>query len=191
MGLQRSRLVRVVVAIALVALAAVGLRLSKGEEGGDYQVVRGRVGQPVAVTDGQVTVRDVRVGTALSRRDEVTAVTAGLFVVVRVEIAATGSVKVPLYDARVLVGDRSYESFGGYGTNQVPPGFATEQDLVFELDPAQLADLTLELRPGEVITAYPRRARIHLGITADNAEAWRAAGRDRVLEPGDPTKRGI
>ena len=45
MVLRRSRLVRVLVAIALVALAAVGLRLSETDE--SFEVVRGRVGEPV------------------------------------------------------------------------------------------------------------------------------------------------
>jgi hypothetical protein len=51
--------------------------------------------------------------------------------------------------------------------------------------------VTLELVPGGIITAYPEHARIHLGITADNAEAWRAAGRDQVVATADQTTRGI
>lgn len=187
---QRSRLVRVLVAIGLVALAAIGLRLSEGDEDA-AEIVRGRVGEPVAVNDGTVNARDVRVGTALSRNDEVYATTPGLFVVIRVEVAATGREEVATYDGRLLVDGRRYDALSGSSTGTVPPGFARESDLVFEVDPARLADLTLELRATEVVTAYPQWARIHLGITDDNAEAWRAAGRDQTLVTADRTSRGI
>lgn len=189
MVLRRSRLVRALVAIALVTLAAVGLRLSEGDEG--FEVVRGVRGEPVALNDGIVTATEVRVGTSLSREDEVYAVTPGLFLVVRVEVAATGERKLPGYNARALTGARRYEALRGSSVGNVPPGFSTEQDLVFEVDPAVLADITLELDPTELLTAYPEHARIHLGITEENAEAWRAAGRDQGVEPVDQSSRGI
>ena len=189
MVLRRSRLVRILVAIALVSLAAVGLRLSEGDE--DFEVVRGVIGTPVTLRDGTVTVTEVRVGTALSREGEVYAETPAVFLVVGTEIAATGPRKLPGYNSRVLVGSRRYDSLSGSNIGNVPPGFSSAQDLVFEVDPAVLADLTLELAPTELLTAYPEHARIHLGITEDNADAWRAAGRDQVIETRDQTSRGI
>ena len=190
MVLQRSRLVQLLVAIALVALAAVGLRLS---EGGDenFEIVRGVRGEPVALNEGTVIVTDVRVGTSLSREGEVYATTPGLFVVVRVEVAATGERDLPVHNARLLTGPRRYDAFNGSSVGNAPPGFATEQDVVVEVDPAVLADITLELGPSELLTAYPEHARIHLGITEENAEAWRAAGRDQVVETVDQSSRGI
>lgn len=189
MVLQRSRLVRVLVAIALVGLAAVGLRLSEGAQ--DFEVVRGVLSAPVSLNDGTVTASEVRVGTALGREGEVYAETPGLFVVVRVEVAATGRRELPVYSARLFTGSRRYDAFDGARVGNVPPGFATASDLVFEVDPAQLADLTLELAPSQVLTAYAEHARIHLGITDENAPAWRVAGRDQVLEPVDESSRGI
>ena len=55
-----------------------------------------------------------------------------------------------------------------------------------------LADITLELDPSELLTAYPEHARIHLGITEDNAEAV-AGRRPRPGrgEPADQSSRGI
>ena len=70
------------------------------------------------------------------------------------------------------------------------PGFEAAQDLVFEVDPAAVDDLTLELDHREFIRAYPERVRIHLGITRANAADWRDAGRDQVLTPLDQTTRG-
>ena len=189
MVLPRSRLVRILVAIALVALAAVGLRLSEGDE--DFEVVRGVIGTSVTLRDGTVTATEVRVGTALSREGEVYAETPGLFLVVRTEIAATGPRTLPGYNARVLSGSRRYDALSGSNLGNVPPGFSSAQDLVFEVDPAVLADLTLDLAPSELLTAYPEHARIHLGITGDNADAWRSAGRDQIVETRDHTSRGI
>ena len=189
MGLHRSRLTRVLVALALVALAAVGLRLSKS--GQDFELVRGVLGTPVVLRDGTVTATEVRVGTALGREGQAYADTPGLFVVVGTEVAATGPRTLPAHTARVLTGSRRYDALSGSDVGNVPPGFSSATDLVFEVDPAVLADLTLELAPAELLTGYPEHARIHLGITGDNADAWRAAGRDQVVEPRDPTSRGI
>ena len=190
MVLQRSRLVRVLVAIALVALAAVGLRLSEGDDGGSRSSAASAASRWPSTT-GRSPRPDVRVGTSLSREGEVYAITPGLFVVVRVEVAATGERKLPGYNARVLTGSRRYDAFTARTVGNVPPGFATEQDVVVEVDPAVLADITLELDPSELLTAYPEHARIHLGITEENAEAWRAAGRDQVVETVDQSSRGI
>jgi hypothetical protein len=189
MVLRRSRLIRILVAIALVCLAAVGLRLSEGED--NFEVVRGVLGTPVTVSDGTVTAAEVRVGTALSREGAVFGQTPGLFVVVRTEVAATGPREVPGYNARVLTGSRRYDALSGSNIGNVPSGFSSTQDLVFEVDPAVLADLTLELAPAELLSGYPEHARIHLGITRDNAEAWRSAGADQVIEIREPTSQGI
>jgi hypothetical protein len=189
MVLQRSRLVRVLVAIALVALAAVGLRLSEVDE--NFEVVRGVVGEPVTLNDGTVSAGEVRVGTALSREGEVYAETPGLFVVVKVEVAATGQQDLPSYNARLLTGSRRYDALGGANVGSVPPGFAATSDVVFEVDPAVLADVTMELAPAGILTAYEEHARIHLGITEANAEAWRAAGRNQIVGTAEPTNRGI
>jgi hypothetical protein len=189
MLLQRSRLLRVLVAIGLVALAAAGLRLSEPEEA-DFEVARGVLGEPVAIDGGNALADDVRVGTALSRDDEVYATTPGLFLVVRVEVSATGRDRIAGYQAELLTAERRYAALGGSVLGAVEPGFATAQDLVFEVDPAALDDLTLELDHREFIRAYPERVRIHLGITGANADDWRDASRDQVLTPLDQTTWG-
>jgi hypothetical protein len=190
MLLQRSRLLRVLVAIGLVALAAAGLRLSEPAED-DFEVVRGVVGTPVTIEGGTVQARDVRVGTALRRDDQVYATTPGLFVVVRVEVSATGRDEVAGYQSELLTRSRRYAALNGSELGDVAPGFADAEDLVFEVDPAEIDDLTLDLDHREFITAYSERVRIHLGITGANAQAWRDAGRDQVVTPVDRTSRGL
>lgn len=190
-GAARARLFRGLVAIALVALAAAGLRLSEGATGRAAEVVRGGLGEPVAVNGGTVTANRVRVGTTLVRYDRVEATTTGLFVAVRLEVAATGPAGIRAYDTRLLSGERSYANVGPLALGAVEPGFAEVRDVVFEVDPARIDDLTLELAPGEVLSGYAEQARIHLGITPDNAEQWRAAGRDQTVEPAPDSRRGL
>jgi hypothetical protein len=187
----RSGLLRLLVTIALVALAAVGLRLSEMHKDRNFEIVRGVLGEPVAVNGGTITASDVRVGTALSQRDEVYAVTPGLFVVVRVEVAATGPELIRPKDLRVFTKNRRYDDFGNTYTGQAEPGFASSMDAVFEVDPADLADLTLELYQVESVAGYAQHGRIHLGITRGNAEQWRAAGQEQTVETLQLSMRAV
>ena len=189
MVLRQVRVIRLLVAIVLVALAAVGLRLSEDED--NFKVVRGVLGEAAPISGGTVTASQVRVGTALVEFDEVSARTPGLFVVVRVQIAATGTRLLPTFDARVLSGDRRYQTFNFFGPGKTEPGLAASVDAVFEVDPATIDDLTLELYPVELVSGFTERVQIHLGITHDNADQWRAAGRDQFVEPAERTVRGI
>jgi hypothetical protein len=187
----RSRLLRLIVTISLVALAAVGLRVSETPKDRNFEIVRGVLGEPVVVNGGTITASDVRVGTAVSQRDEVSAVTPGLFVVVRVEVAATGSELIRPKDMRVLTRNRRYDDFGNTYTGQAEPGFASSTDAVFEVDPADLADLTLEVYQVESVAGYAQHARIHLGITRGNAEQWRTAGKDQTIEARPLSLRAV
>lgn len=181
MSVRRSRLSAAVAAIACVAVAAAGLRAS--EAGPDHDVVRGRLGQPVATEDGVVTVADVRVGTRLARSGSVTDTTPGMFVVVRVAAAATGTEDEVLTDSRLLArGGRVYAPYEST-TSRAAPGFVETVDHLFEVDPAAIEDLTLEVWRSEVVHGYQERVQVHLGITRANAAAWRDAGAGQVLEP--------
>jgi len=64
-------------------------------------------------------------------------------------------------------------------------------DVTFEVDPARIDDLTLELYETEFIAGYQQRLRIHLGITAGNADRWRATAEDQVLIPVDSSTRTL
>jgi hypothetical protein len=189
MIVQQFRLVRLLVAIVLVALAAVGLRLSEDED--NAEVVRGVLGEPVTINGGTVTASQVKVGTAMVRFGQVSARTPGLFVAVRVQAATTGTEPVATFNARVYSGHRRYESYGHRNVGGSAPGMEESLDLVFELDPATIDDLTLELYPIELVSGYNQHVRIHLGITPANAERWREAGREQVIEVAERAVRGI
>jgi hypothetical protein len=176
---RRSKLVPIAVAVALVGLSAAGLRLSEPPEETNFEVINGVFGKPVKVNNGEVTVSQVKVGTALKQYGEVRDRTDGMFVAVSVTGAAS-----------LLSGDIRYEGYqlgAGLGAD---PGFQTSVESVFEVDPAQIDGLTLEMGSNEILHGYQERVRIRLGVTPANAEQWRAAAAG-VLEPATPTTRAI
>ena len=181
MRLRRSRLVALLVAIACVTLAATAVRVSEARA--DYDVVRGRLGAPARVQDGELSVDRVRVGTQLTRNGAVVDTTPGMFVVVHVIGAATGVRTLRYTDSRLLTaGSQVYDAYGLSSSVAAPPGFASAVDFLFEVDPARIDDLTLEVWQPEIIHGYQSRVQVHLGITGDNAEQWRAAGAGQVVE---------
>ena len=187
MRFSRSRGVGVLAAIALVAASAVGLRLSDPERQ-EFQVIDGVVGQPIKVNDGEVTVNEIRVATALKKFGEVRDTTDGMFVVVKVTGAATGPKPLSLLAARLLSGDLRYE---GYSMNvgvTAEPGFQMTRDSVFEVDPAQIDDLTLEVGSNEILHGYQQRVRVKLGVTSGNADQWRAAANGQIELAADTTR---
>lgn len=178
--LERSRVVAVLVAIACFAVAAIGLRVS--DPGDDFRVLKAEVGQTVSLAGGELTVDEVEVGSALSVRNEVTARTTGMFVVVRVRWANPDSAEnVGVGAARLLTKDRTYLAYGSDDRVSSAPGFENTVDFQFEVDPAQIDGLTLEMWDSGVLIAYHDQARFQLGITRTNADAWRTAAKDRVL----------
>lgn len=187
--LQRSRVVAILVAIACFAVAAIGLRVSGPGE--DFRVVRADVGQTITLAGGDFTVEKVDVGTSLSVRGEVAAQTTGMFVVVRLRWANPDSAdRVGIGAAQLLTKDRTYLAYGSDNRVSSPPGFESTVDLQFEVDPAEIDGLTLEMWDSGVLVGYHDRARVQLGITRANADTWRTAATDRTVPvlPNPETK---
>jgi len=188
-GIGRSRLVAMIVAVAMIAVAVAGVRLS--EAGDKAQLIRGGSGQVLAIRGGTVHAVEVRVGTAVKNFGR-TEPTNGLFVVVRVALAATGPAKLSLMSSKLLAApDRTYTNFGSTSGVTAEPGFETTTELTFEVDPAHLDNLTLTLSPLEIVSGYQQQVQIHLGITPDNAADWRAAAQGQVIAVALPANRGI
>jgi hypothetical protein len=188
-GTSRAKLAGVLTAIALIGLAAVGLRLSEPEE--KSHVIGGALGETIKINDGEVTVARVRVGTFFSDYDRIEDRTPGMFVAITMTGAATGPKDLKLTETRLLSNQVRYDSYESLGGLIASSGFQTSVDEVFEVDPAQIDDLTLEMWPSESISGYQEHVRIKLGITADNAEQWRAAAKDRGIEVSQETTRAI
>lgn len=175
---ERSKILAVVVALACVIVAAVGLKVS--EPPGDFEDVPGLIGQPVPLGTSEVIVNKIKVGTTLERNGEVEAETTGAFVVVNLTLQAPEE-KTILSQFEMASGQRLYALYASNNISAVP-GFQTTNDFVFEVDPQQIDDLTLRIWQMEVVSGYRERAVIHLGITPENAEKWRESAKNRVLE---------
>lgn len=184
----RSRLRSLLGALLCVVVAAVGLEVSDTSEGLEY--VKGAIGEPLAVSDGQVTADNVRVGTAIGDAEELEYTSPGMLVMVDVTGAATGSQELRLNKAELRTEDRVYAELRST-TIDPAPGFATRAPLVFEVDPAAINDLTLQVWRSEIVLGYAQRVRVHLGITPGNAEQWRAAAHGQVLDPPEPDSRAL
>jgi hypothetical protein len=187
--MAHSKWVGVLAAIALVAVSSMGMRLSDPEEQ-KFQEINGVVGQPVKINNGEVTVTQLRVGTILKQFGQIKDRTDGMFLVIRVTGVSAGPKPLELEAARLLSGDFRYEAYQTISGVSAAPGFQTTVDVVFEVAPAHIDDLTLEIGSNEIFRGYQQRAHIKLGITPANAEQWRATAKG-LIEPMITTNRAI
>lgn len=180
-SVSRAKVTGIVAALACLAFSAIGLEVNDPPA---FTYVDGVRDQAVEIESAEVVVGEVQVGTRIVRQGEVRAETTGMFVTVSATLAVPGSQAVSLNQAQLVTDDRTYDNWSSSAL-RADPGFRQKQDLVFEVDPSQIDDLTLEIWHAGVVQGFYQRARIHLGITADNAEQWRQAAAGRDLEP-DP-----
>jgi hypothetical protein len=181
----RSRVVGIVLAILLVTLAAVGHRLSDpgaSEEYASSDLVRAPLDVATSYQSGRVLVSDVRVASEVTEGDDGFR-TQGLFVVVHLAVQAPGRDEVTVSGSRLLSGGGTtyLPAFSRGSITKAEPGFETGRDLVFEVDPARIDDLTLELWDQGLTYRYFDRTQTPLGITAANADRWREAGTGRTV----------
>lgn len=187
--MRPTRLTATLLATGLVALSAVGLKLS--EIGSDDQLIRGAAGTPVTVNDGEVTVSRVRVGTALITYGRLSERTDGVFVVVTVVAAATGRDRLAFGNAALVSGDAHYDAFSTLDSVTAGPGFQTATQLTFEVDPRRLdGDAALELHPNEIVSGYQERLHIRLGDHSA-VTGWAAEARGRTLEITSPEQQAV
>ncbi|MDN5764011.1 MAG: hypothetical protein L0H41_17070, partial [Microlunatus sp.] len=135
--ISRDKLVGLVVALACLAFSAIGLRVNDPPE---FTYVDGVRDQPVSIEQSEVTVGEVGVGTRLIRNGEMQAETEGMFVIVEVTLAVPGNRRVNLNHAQLITKRRAYDGWSG-ATVRAEPGFQSEEQLIFEVDPAQIDDL--------------------------------------------------
>lgn len=175
---SRNQVVGLLVALLCLTFSAVGLRMNEPRR---FEYVTATRDQPVSIEQAELTVGDVQVGTRLLRLNRVIAETTGMFVLVQATLAVPGRQAVRLDNTQLITRTRTYDNWTG-DTLSADPGFRQREALVFEVDPSQIDDLTLEIWHEGIVNGYHQRARIHLGITADNSEQWRRAGQGRDLE---------
>ena len=180
-GWSRAKVVALLLSLLSVGVMAAALRVS--DDRLDFQVVSGVAEETLSVRGGELSAGNVRVASQLTREGAVLSETTGMFVVVEVRLAATGNRDITLTGPKLLTADgRTYTTYDSSLLKAVS-GFRTRNDAVFEVDPAHIDDLTIQLWEGEIVSGYQQRSRIHLGITPGNANQWRAAGRNSGVEP--------
>lgn len=174
----RDKVAGIVLALACLAFSAIGIGVNQPPS---FEYVTGVRNEPVAINQAEVTAGDLQVGTRLVRDNQVVAETSGMFVHVEVVLAVPGRQTVTLNNSHLVTQARTYDNWLDTSL-AAEPGFRQRQALVFEVDPAQIDDLTLEIWSGRIVSTYHQRARIHLGITADNADQWRQAAHGRDVD---------
>jgi hypothetical protein len=178
----RSRLAGTVLAILLVTVAALADRLSDPDS--DFELVSAPLGSTVSYESGRLRVSDVRIGDAVDQGTE-HHLTKGLFVVVNVAVQGSGRDDVTVGNSRLVAsGGLVYLPALSGDTVTAHPGFEVAQDLVYEVDPARIDDLTLETWQSGFVYRYYQRNQTPLGITAANAPQWAAAGVGRTVVVG-------
>lgn len=171
----------VAVTLGCVVLAALGLKASELSQ--DFQVIRTTLGRPARINEGTVTVDHLQVAKALVENGQQKFQTRGLFVMVSVSVAATGRGPLVISESRLISGSRTYLPFSTSALVQAAPGFRSTADFVYEVDPQRISGLTLELWRTEILSAYPQRVRVDLGVTAQNSVTPAARAGPSLVEP--------
>lgn len=178
--LQRSKLLAVVAVVACIVVATIGTRLSDPDK--DFRVVPGKLDEKVMINGAELTVNQVRVGQVLVMEESIDAKATGMFVQIQVDLANPSSnEKAILGKSRLLSGDRSYNPYESMTNIGADPGYGATTDFLYEVDPNQIDDLSLEIWSQGILSGYHDRVRIHLGITAENADSWREAADGGML----------
>jgi hypothetical protein len=187
--MRATRLISMVVGLALIVIAAVGYQLSKQQD--NFQIIRGTVGNLSRYDQGPAGVSDVRVATELyDGNSHVT--TTGMFVVVHLTVQAPKSDQVHIQETQLLSQHTTYTAFGLGDTVFADPGFETSRDVAYEVNPQRIDDLTVQAWDTLIVVGYQQRLRVHLGITAANAAQWVAAAQgQRIRLDPDETTRGL
>ncbi len=157
--------ITVIVVASAVVVAASAAPTTYGE-----QVVPARLenaadlhGQQVLVSAPEV-VRTITVGSRILTTD-------GVFVVVPITVAKP----LPGYQrlmAKLTVGDRSYPAWSAFGPPVAPSGFRAGEDMVFEVDPADVARgarlVISTVGESRLLRGYQKVLVIDLGLTANS-----------------------
>jgi hypothetical protein len=142
---RRPRLGETLTVVAVCgALALSSLALSSRE---DVRIVAGEIGAPMAMFSAQVTVGEPLAGLELAGDYSSADPTERTFLVVPVKVFEERGGST--FFVGLHAGGRYYDPWSAGVSLNTQAGFATEQDVVFEVAPEDLTgELMLEVRPG-------------------------------------------
>jgi len=165
-GDGRPRLLEVLTAavVSVAVVIAAGLAAP-----GEVEIVQ-HVGtrQRVELHGERVIAGDPRVARSVTRFGERVG-TDRVFVVVPFGVGSPANPTGLGMDVTLRAGARTYRAFDGSSlVPSAPAGFSVIQELVFELDPADVTPAAvLRVRPSELVSGTQQQAEISLGLTAD------------------------
>lgn len=155
------------VVVVCGALALSSLALDSRDE---VRVVTAQVDRPMTLLSAEVTVGRPRAGLELANQYGLVHPTDLTFLVVPVTLfdERAGTSVFPSLRA----GGHHYDPWEGSVSVRTQPGFASEQDVVFEVDPEDLvAGLVLELRPAGSLQLGLLRGEVALSPPMTQAQA--------------------
>lgn len=161
--------------VAIVACAAmVGLHAYSGEFPNEH-VSRASLGTPAALYDATVTVNSYAIGQVLYNDTLFQGRSGVIYLAVNITIANPRGERSVNWQ---VGGEANGRTFAANDLLDMPqPGFRITQDVVFELDPADLAGFTVSFLHRATIYAYDPKIVVDLGITAERADKLLAADR--------------
>lgn len=161
----------VLVGILFVLLGGL-TRLADPEHVYDDQtrvVVRGTIGEALEFNGSTVTVDRVKFARAYLTGDsgEKPVETSGIYVAIEYD-TVRGTKDVPSPTVKLITdGDTTYEAIGetwGGDIDFADPGFGTKGAVVFEVNPADLAGLTLQIRTTPFFNVLSQDVAVDLAI---------------------------
>jgi hypothetical protein len=153
--------------IALIACAAmIGLHAYTGEAG--HVAVRpAAVGQSARLYGSTVVVNGWSIGQVLYSDDVFVGRTGVIYLAVNITVATDGAERSTSW---AVGGESNGRTFAVDDPASVPePGFRRTQDVVFELNPDNLAGFTVTFLDQAPIYAYDPQVNVNLGITPQAA----------------------
>lgn len=159
-------------------LLMMGLHIGTGEFP-HTRPVNGEVGTPGRLYESTVTVNSFTTGQDLYEGRVAKGRTPVIYLMVSVTVATTGREQRPGWKVGGISGDRT---FSPRTTLFVPqPGFRRTQDVVFELDAADLEGFAITFLDQGLIYVFDNQLVIDLGITAERAAELTRRGRDATV----------
>lgn len=189
-GAGRGRVTKLMaLLIAAVCVLVAGVAVKYSPELGEAQIKRASVGEPVRFYKATVTLTDVKVGTlkADDYDEGEYEESKGMLV------ALTFVVEAPEEKQRISAGslhangDRVYKSID-FDVIRPEAGYRATGTVLYEVDPDHIDDLWVEVGDGEIFYGYSQKLHIRLGITEENADAWRKAAQGRAVKAESPPR---
>jgi hypothetical protein len=186
----------VIVGVVFVLLGGI-VRLADPSEVLDdssRRLVRGSIGAPLTDKDFTLTVTRVKFAQKVLQSETDDAAdaltTEGIFVAVEFEVAGRHQPDTIGDLSLITDGGATYEPFSSPSATSATspaPGFTESEVAVFEVNPADLAGLTLRVTPVQFITYFTTNYAIDLGIPSEDVaaglvdKASKATGQEYVV----------